>query len=106
MNEQKRTALVDKLKTQLADVEGLRLLAFTNPTYGVWRVETGELLDQLFGRIESAPHPCTQAFLNYKIPELFSAGREEMQEYYLNILQAQADLLSMCLEDVQLSDSN
>jgi hypothetical protein len=89
------------LYKKLGMIEKLRALSFDDPTYEDWRVKTGQDLDQLFGLIGSEQHPCTKAFLNYRIPENFTATRDQMQEYYINILQYQADLLKMYLDDVQ-----
>lgn len=87
------------LVAQLARVEQLRELPFDDPRYEDWRLETGRILGEIFGRVESEQHPCTTAFLNYRIPEHFTATRAEMQEYYRNILQYQADLLKMYFAD-------
>ena len=88
------------LLEQLARVDQLRELPFDDPRYEDWRLETGRILDQHFGRIELEQHPCTTAFLNYRIPEHFTATRAEMQENYRNILQYQADLLKMYVADI------
>ena len=92
------------LRRQLTIVEQLRALPFDDPSYEEWRAETGRILNQVFGQLQSEQHPCTKAFLNYRIPENFTANRAEMQEYYQNILGYQADLLRMYLEDIQNSD--
>ncbi len=86
-------------------IEKLRGFSFDDPAYEDWRLKTGQDLDQLFGLIGSERHPCTKAFLNYRIPENFTATREQMQEYYINILQYQAALLKMYLDDVQTQTS-
>ncbi|HKP12793.1 MAG TPA: hypothetical protein VJZ91_11800 [Blastocatellia bacterium] len=93
------------IRKQLARVEKLRELPFDNPCYEKWRIETGLVLDHVFGLLQSEQHPCTRAFLNYRIPEHFTATRAEMQEYYQNILRYQADLLRMYLEDIEDLDS-
>jgi hypothetical protein len=87
------------LRSQLAIIKQLRKLAFDDPSYEEWRVHTGQILDQIFGQVQSEQHPCTKAFLNYRIPEHFTATREQMQEYYRNILNYQADLLKAYLDD-------
>lgn len=89
-----------ELRKQLANVEHLRELPFDDPSYEEWRTETGRILDQVFGQVQLEQHPCTKAFLNYGVPEHFTATREQMQEYYLNILHYQSDLLKMYLEDI------
>lgn len=89
------------LETQLASVDRLRSLAFDDSAYEEWRLETGKALDEIFGRVEQEQHPCTKAFMIYKIPGTYTATREEMQEYYENILGYQADLLGMYVEDMK-----
>src|ERR1043165_6656787 len=98
--ENNKRHVYQALHKQLAMVEKLRELPFDDPTYREWRAESGRIIDQLFGRIQSEPHPCTKAFLNYQIPKRFTATREQMQEYYQNILHYQADLLRIYLEDI------
>jgi hypothetical protein len=91
------------LREQLSRVNELRKLPFDDPRYKEWQAETGRILDLVFGRLESELHPCTTAFLNYRIPAHYTSTRPEMQQYYLNILQYQADLLKMYLEDIRES---
>jgi hypothetical protein len=91
------------LAKQLELVSELRVLAFDDPKYAKWCSETGEVLDKLFGPVDSHQHPCVTAFLNYKIPVNYSASRSQMQEYYRNILSYQADLLTAYLEDFEES---
>ena len=93
------------LQGQLALVEHLRKLPFDDPSYHEWLVKTGLILNRIFGQIQSEQHPCTKAFLNYRIPERFTATRAEMQDYYQNILHYQADLLKVYLDDMQYRDS-
>lgn len=83
----------DALKAQLSKVPALRVLAFDDERYEEWRAETAQLLDQMFGRPSGETHPCTVAFTKESIPDHFTASRDEMQEYYRNILRNQADLL-------------
>jgi hypothetical protein len=90
-----------KLRKQLARIEQLCERPFDDPKYEKWRLETGQILDQLFGQVQAEQHPCTKAFLNYRIPENFTATPREMQEYYRNILSYQADLLKIYLEDIE-----
>jgi hypothetical protein len=102
MSERKSIlSLGDALRGQLVHVEHLRGLPFDDPKYEDWRSETGRILEQVFGKVQSEQHPCTMAFLSYRIPEDFTATREQMQEYYRNILQYQTDLLKMYLEDIR-----
>ena len=105
MNEEKSEPnLIQSLRKQLAIVEQLRDLPFDNPGYEEWRTKTGQILDHIFGQVQLEQHPCTKAFLSYRIPEHFTANRAEMQEFYRNIIEYQADLLRMYLEDFE--DSN
>jgi hypothetical protein len=99
--ENDRRNNLQALREQLGMVEKLRALPFDDPSYGRWRSETGRILDQVFGKVESEEHPCTRAFLSYNIPANFTATRAEMQEYYRNILQYQTELLGMYLEDMK-----
>lgn len=90
-----------KLQAKLLDITELRKLSFDDPKYEQWLTETGEVLDQIFGWVEYEQHPCTQAVLNYRIPFCFSATRPEMQQYYINMLQGQVNLLSIYLKDIE-----
>jgi len=94
------------LRRQLANVEHLRNLPFDDPSYEEWRTEIERILNQAFGQLQSEQHPCTKAFLDYRVPERFTASRAEMQEYYRNIIRYQADLLWMYLDDIQDSNSS
>lgn len=101
MSEEKSASKSRKaLREQLAFVDQLRELPFDDLKYEDWRLETAKILDQVFGRAGSEQHPCTTAFLDYRIPEHFTATHAEMQEYYRNILQTQADLLKMYLAEI------
>jgi hypothetical protein len=91
----------EALQKQLDRAEGLRLLPFDDPKYEEWRAETGRILDEFFGALDSEQHPCTRAFLDYRIPKQFSANRAEMQDFYQNILRFQTDLLKMYLHDIE-----
>lgn len=97
------TNQIGDLRAQIEKANDLRHLAFDNPYYGEWRSKTGQLLAELFGRLDSDEHPCTKAFLDYRIPQCYTADRSEMQEYYKNILRNQIDLLKMYLEDFEES---
>ena len=91
----------EALQKQLDSAEELRRLSFDDRKYAQWRAETGRILDEIFGVLDSEQHPCTRAFLNYRIPEQFSAARAEMQDFYQNILGFQTDLLKVYLQDIQ-----
>jgi hypothetical protein len=91
----------NRLMSQIDGIDLLRNLPFDNISYEKWRIETGEILEELFGRVNSEKHPCVQAFLAYRIPEHFSASRDEMQEFYSNILGYQSSLLKMYLADTE-----
>jgi hypothetical protein len=91
--------LHESLVAQIARIEELRELPFDNASYDEWRSETGRILDQVFGNLDSEQHPCAQAFLSYRIPKDFTASRDEMQEFYSNILKYQRALLQLYLED-------
>jgi hypothetical protein len=90
----------ERLVQQISRVADLRDLPFDNPRYDEWRSKTGDVLDELFGQLDSERHPCVQAFLSYRIPKHFTANREDMQEFYRNILNYQSALLTMYLEDL------
>jgi hypothetical protein len=94
-------ALQEPLRLQLAKVNELRNLAFDDQRYQEWRIVTGHILERLFGFVAGESHPSTRAFLNYSIPTSYTASRDEMQEFYRNILRYQADLLKMYLEDLE-----
>jgi hypothetical protein len=96
-----QVAFLSSLAKQLELVRELRVLAFDDPKYAKWCSETGEVLERLYGSVDSHQHPCVTAFLNYKVPVNYSASRSEMQEYYRNILSYQADLLTAYLEDFE-----
>lgn len=94
----------ERLVQQISRVADLRNLPFDNARYDEWRSQTGGVLDELFGQLNSEPHPCVQAFLSYRIPTHFTASREDMQEFYRNILVYQSALLTMYLEDIEKPD--
>ena len=96
-----QVTFLSSLARQLELISELRVLAFDDPKYAKWRSETGEVLEGLFGSVDSHQHPCTTAFLNYRVPVNYSASRSEMQEYYQNILRYQADLLTAYLADFE-----
>jgi len=93
----------DMLRRQIERIEELGKLSFDDTAYNEWRIETGRILDQLFPSFGSDKHPCVLAFLNYRIPDQFTASSEDMQNYYHNILQYQKDLLVAYLEDINAS---
>ena len=93
------------LYRQLGMIKQLRELPFDDPFYEEWWAETGRILNQIFGEVDREQHPCTKAFLNYRIPEHATATRDQMQEYYRNILQYQEDLLKMYLEDIRAQNN-
>lgn len=96
---------INRIRDQLAHISELRELPFDNLSYDGWRVETGKILARVFRDVGSAQHPCVEAFLAYKIPNHFTANRDQMQNFYLNILRYQASLLSMYIEDLQIAES-
>lgn len=96
----------DALKAQLSKVPALRVLAFDDERYEEWQAETAQLLGRIFGRPSGERHPCTIAFTKERIPDHFTASRDEMQEYYGNILRNQADLLRMNLEDLENANAS
>jgi hypothetical protein len=100
-----RVSIINKVREHLARVAELRALPFDNPNYDAWRVETGRTLARVFSDLGSEKHPCVEAFLAYKIPNHFTANRDQMQGFYMNILGYQASLLSMYIEDLQIAES-
>ncbi|MDX6444375.1 MAG: hypothetical protein QOH71_1449 [Blastocatellia bacterium] len=93
----------EHLLQQISRIADLRNLPFDNERYDEWRSKTGGVLDELFGHLDSEQHPCVQAFLSYRIPTHFTANRDDMQEFYSNILNYQSALLTMYLEDMEKS---
>ena len=92
--------LREDLENQISHVDELIALPFDNVNYPVWRIETGRILTEAFGKAHSEQHPCVAAFLAYKIPDRFYATRESMQAFYSNILTSQVSLLKMYLDDM------
>lgn len=105
MSEENQVNVIDQVRDQLTQVTKLRELPFDNPTYDAWRVETGKILARVFSDLGSEEHPCVEAFLAYRIPKHFTASRDQMQEFYVNILGYQSSLLSMYIEDLQIAES-
>jgi hypothetical protein len=91
------------LERQISRIDELIELPFDNMSYPVWRVETGQILTEVFGKSDSEPHPCVTAFLAYNVPACFDATRANMQEFYSNILTSQVSLLKMYLDDMTVS---
>lgn len=94
----------EHLVKQISLIADLRNLPFDNARYDEWRSRTGGVLDELFGHLDSEQHPCVQAFLSYRIPTDFTANREDMQEFYRNILNYQSALLTMYLKGIEKPD--
>jgi hypothetical protein len=94
-------SLRENLTAQIERIDELRTLPFDNSKYDDWRRDTGRILEQIFGYLDSEQHPCVGAFLSYRIPKHFTAGRDDMQVYYANILRYQASLLEMYLADMK-----
>ena len=105
MSEGNHISVISRVRDQLAHIAELRELPFDNPSYDVWRVATGKILAGVFTDFGSERHPCVEAFLAYKIPNHVTANRDQMQDFYRNILGYQASLLSMYIEDLQIADS-
>lgn len=101
MSPTELSVLRRKLAEQLSNVTNLRVLPFDDPRYEEWRVATGRLLEEVFIGSGDERHPCVEAFLSYRIPNTFSATRDEMSEYYLNILHYQSELLRIYVEDLE-----
>lgn len=95
--------LLAELNGQICRVPDLKNLEFDNFDYVAWRLQTGKILDELFGKVDDVLHPCTEAFFNYCVPKNYTASRASMQEYYENIISYQADLLTMCAEEMSHS---